>query len=766
MAFMKRWSASCALVFWLAGSLFGNLSAAPNQSVLTDGLQNGWQNWSWAQIATTASPAHSGASAWSVTADAWEAAYFHHDAVEASLYTNLTLWVHGGPTGGQLLLVQGISNGQPRSFLEIPALAANTWRQVSVSMEQLGVAGDPGFDGFWVQDRSGKTQAPFFLDEITLLAGTAGPGPTNAAANVVVDAEKNRRPISDQIYGVAFASEAQLRQLNVRLNRSGGNAESRYNWELNAHNRGFDWFFQSLADASSVAGAETDSFIASTRAAGAEPMVTVPMLGWAAKLGPNRGKLASFSIAKYGAQTSADWQWFPDAGNGILASNNRPITGNDPHDANLPVDSAFQKNWVRHLTNRWGPGAGGGVRFYMMDNEPSLWHSTHRDVFKTGLRMTELRDRFVDYAAKVRAVDPGAIIVGPEEWGWSGYIFSGYDQQWGSQNGWGNLPDRAANGGMEYLPWFLDQMRQHEQRTGQRLLDIFTVHYYPQGGEYSSDVSSATQRKRNRSTRSLWDPNYTDETWINDQVRLIPRLRAWVNQYYPGLKIGITEYSWGADDHINGATAQADILGIFGREGLDVANRWVVPATGSPAFKAMQMYRNYDGLGSTFGETSVSAQGPNPDELATFASVRASDGALTVMAINKATAATPMTLNLTNFSPQSLAGVWQLNSSNRIARLPDLAVTGATLSLTVPAQSVTLFVLPSSIPIEFGFGIRRLASGAEIKITGAPGACQLQKSIDLASWSNAQSVVIGPSASATVEIPAAARAEFFRVTRE
>ena len=104
------------------------------------------------------------------------------------------------------------------------------------------------------------------------------------------------------------------------------------------------------------------------------------------------------------------------------------------------------------------------------------------------------------------------------------------------------------------------------------------MHYYPQGGEFSDDVSTAMQLRRNRSTRSLWDPNYVDETWIDDKVQLIPRLKGWVNTYYPGTQIGITEYNWGAESHINGATTQADILGIFGREGLDLATRWTTPA--------------------------------------------------------------------------------------------------------------------------------------------------------------------------------------------
>ena len=70
-----------------------------------------------------------------------------------------------------------------------------------------------------------------------------------------------------------------------------------------------------------MAGEAGDTFISQSQAAGAQAMLTIPLLGWVAKLGPNREKLASFSIAKYGPQTDSDWQWFPDAGNGIHASN-------------------------------------------------------------------------------------------------------------------------------------------------------------------------------------------------------------------------------------------------------------------------------------------------------------------------------------------------------------------------------------------------------------------------------------------------------------
>src|SRR5207248_9745292 len=185
--------------------------------------------------------------------------------------------------------------------------------------------------------------------------------------------------------------------------------------------------------------------------------------------------------------------------------------------------------------------------------------------------------------------------------------------------------------GWDYLPWLLNQLHQHDARTGRRLVDVFSVHFYPQGGEGGNDTTAAKQWLRNQSTRSLWDPNYVDQSWIKNRVMLIPRLRNWVNTYYPGTPIGITEYNWGAEGHINGATTQADILGIFGREGLDMAARWTTPDAATPTYKAIKMYRNYDGNKSAFGDVSVSAAGPNPDNVAVFAAERTAVGSLTVM---------------------------------------------------------------------------------------------------------------------------------------
>jgi hypothetical protein len=525
------------------------------------------------------------------------------------------------------------------------------------------------------------------------------------SAYIAVNAAANQHAINPNIYGVAYGDATTLADLNVSFNRYGGNNATRYNWQLNADNRANDYFFESIGDASSTPGQRGDSFIAASKAAGAQADLTIPTIDWVAKLGPNRGKLDSFSVAKYGPQTATDPYWL-DAGNGVSTSG-QYITGNNPNDANVPNSVAYEQGWVQHLVQQWGTAAKGGLHYYSLDNEPSIWFATHRDVAPVGATMKQVRDKIVAYASMIKANDPSALVLGPEEWGWSGYLYSGYDQQYGAAHGWNNLPDRAAHGNMDYMPWVLAQLRQNQAATGKRLLDVFTVHYYPQGGEFSNDVSPAMQLLRNRSTRSLWDPNYVDQSWINSKVQLIGRLRNWVSTYYPGTQIGITEYNWGAEGHMNGATTQADILGIFGRQGLDLGVRWTTPPTGSPTYNAIKMYRNYDGNKSTFGNTSVATSVTNADQLSAFSALRSSDGAFTIMVVNKnlydpshPSATTTIALDIGNFAGAGVAQDWELHAPNpgdmtksTIRHLPDVHFSGNRLITSLPMQSMTLFVL-------------------------------------------------------------------------
>src|SRR5262249_43924573 len=162
-------------------------------------------------------------------------------------------------------------------------------------------------------------------------------------------------------------------------------------------------------------------------------MVTVPILERVAALGPNRSDLWSFSVAKYaaqGAQTGVD-PFNADAGNGILNDGPPPVfvIGNDldgaSFDSSVAVDVNFQRGWVQPLVTTWGAGDAGNLRYYLLDNEPGIWHSSHRDVHPVGAGMDEVFAKMLSHALMIKQENPSAIVVGPEEWNWWGYFSSG-----------------------------------------------------------------------------------------------------------------------------------------------------------------------------------------------------------------------------------------------------------------------------------------------------------------------------------------------------
>jgi hypothetical protein len=150
----------------------------------------------------------------------------------------------------------------------------------------------------------------------------------------------------------------------------------------------------------------------------------------------------------------------------------------------------------------------------------------------------------------------------------------------------------------------------------------------------------------------------------------------------------------------------------------------------------MKLYRNYDGNKSTFGDTSIQAVVPNPDNVAAFAAVRTGDGAMTIMAINKdLNNATPVTLNITNFTATGPAQVWQLTSANTISHLSNTGLTNGVLSQVLPAQSITLFVLPGATTFHLRIGTNRPPGQLELWLDGQSGQSYvLQSGTDLVHW--------------------------------
>ena len=531
--------------------------------------------------------------------------------------------------------------------------------------------------------------------------------PAIAGPALSVDVSAQRHAISPDIYGLNFFGtdiadyNALSKELRLPVNRWGGNVTSRYNWMTNSFNSGFDYFFEGNPNTNNDPAlglpSESDEVIMRDRANGSKTIIAIPMLGYVSK---NRTKLCGFGLAKYLALGIAQTADDGVCGNGIKVSDGKYITGNDPLDTSIAVGPPFAQAWINNLKSQFGNAASGGVKFYEFDNEPSGWHETHLDVHPDRLKYDELRDRTYQYGPVIKAADPTAKTLGPSNFGfyvWLDSLVPG---------------DRAAHGGLEFSAWYLQQMKLYEQNNGVRILDYFDQHYYPAqpGVSLEPAGSLATQQLRLRATRSLWDATYDDESDIqanlNERVRAIPRFRDWVNTYYPGTKIAITEYNFGGEEALNGALAQADVLGIFGREQLDLATMWLYPPgaplggyifSTKPAAYAFRMYRNYDGLGSSYGDNWVQSTSTDQGKLAVFGAQRTSDQALTLMVINKTDTDLTSPLSLAGFNPSSNARVYRYSATNlgAIVRQPDQTVSPGGFTATYPANSITMLVLNS-----------------------------------------------------------------------
>jgi hypothetical protein len=663
--------------------------------IYTDALDAEWQDWSWNITADygNSSPVHGGTASLAVTfTQGWDGLQFgyHNADLDVSVYDTLRFYIHGGASGGQQVTVHIDSIDQ------VITPAAGAWTQVDISLLPLGYPRN--ISAIWWWNDTGNPQSIFYLDDVSIVNSglpTPTPPPSGVGPALSVDAASDQHQISPYIYGMNFASAELAADISLPVRRWGGNSTSRYNWQNDTYNTGSDWYFENIPDDNNAAGL----FIEQNRSTGTKTIMTVPLIGWVAKRRTSGHPYdCGFSITKYGEQQDSDY-WDPDCGNGVL-TNGIPITGNDPTDTSVAITSTFAADWVNHLTATYGAADQGGVMFYDLDNEPMLWNSTHRDVHPDPTSYDEMRDQTWSYAAAIKVADPSAQTLGPVVWGWCAYFYSAVD-------GCGVGSDYQSHGNTYFVEWYLQQMKAYQDVHGVRILDYLDVHYYPQadGVALSGAGSAATQALRLRSTRSLWDPTYADESWIADvaegpYVRLIPRMKQWVAENYPGTKLAITEYNWGALDHINGTLAQADVLGIFGREGLDLATLWGPPEANQPGAFAFRMYRNYDGSGSAFGETSVHAASGDQDQLSIYAARRGSDGALTLIIINKTATALTSNLTLSNFSPAAWAQVHRYSALNlaAIVHESDQAVSSSGFTAEFPANSITLVIIPPAGP--------------------------------------------------------------------
>ncbi len=444
--------------------------------------------------------------------------------------------------------------------------------------------------------KKGETSGVAAPDPNAPSALVAGP-PISATGALVADCKNLGAEVSPGLYGIAFADAP--KDLGATAHRWGGNTTTRYNPQLgNAWNTAQDWYWQNLKIDS------WEIFAAKAEKNGGFAAITVPIMGWVAKDTDSY----SFSIAKLGNQKDHDPEPTKrDRGNGISLLG-KPLPPPPPETTSVKITPEQVGEWVTRIKNLDAKRAIAGttgkrlVRMYILDNEPGIWHTTHRDVHPEPMSYDELLEKTIAFATAIRKADPDAMIAGPASYGWWEYFYSAKDHE----AGFTKKPDRRAHGDKPLLEWYLGKLREHEQKTGVKLLDVLDVHFYPQSdgvmgnnGE-GEGTDEGTNARRLRSVRALHDPSYKDESWIDDKVQLVPRMQKIIADNYPGLKFSIGEYNFGGEQHMSGAAALAEAFGRMAYGGVDYAFYWMAPRQGSAAFSAFRAFANYDGQDSKF----------------------------------------------------------------------------------------------------------------------------------------------------------------------
>jgi hypothetical protein len=170
---------------------------------------------------------------------------------------------------------------------------------------------------------------------------------------------------------------------------------------------------------------------------------------------------------------------------------------------------------------------------------------------------------------------------------------------------------------------------------------------------------------------------------------------------YPGTKLAFSEYNHGGEDHISGAIAEADSLGIFGREGVFAANVWPLQSAQTFMFGAFRIFRNYDNAGAAFGDTSFSATSSDMAKAAAYASQDAGNANRVVaVLLNKDTVSHTAGLALTHTKAFTVAQIYQLTAASPVQgnsvlpqHLGDIPITKVNaFTMSLPGQSITVGV--------------------------------------------------------------------------
>ena len=247
----------------------------------------------------------------------------------------------------------------------------------------------------------------------------------------------------------------------------------------------------------------------------------------------------------------------------------------------------YMDEYVNFLVTKYGSASTKtGIKGYSLDNETSLWPSTHPRIHPNATTCAEIIQKSIALAKTVKSIDSTAEIFGPAAY----RVRRIY-----------KLPRRSrlefCSSGQTYtwfIDYYLDKMKQAEISAGRRLLDVldFTgirrqlassrITFLPR-------QPTATKLRECRRPALLSDNSYLEKSWIAQygkaHLPLIPSLMNSINKYYPGTKLAFSEFTYGGEDDISEQSPMADVLGIFSKYGVYFATNWEL---GSPSGRLSQ----------------------------------------------------------------------------------------------------------------------------------------------------------------------------------
>jgi len=538
---------------------------------------------------------------------------------------------------------------------------------------------------------------------------------SGTAVTITIDALGNRHAISPYVYGFAYPnSAADITATGATEVRWGGDATSTYNWQLETYNSAADYYFEDYAAEGFNDGSDSSStqFITDVLNAGANPLMTMVMLPWVAQTpetsttqGGTDNYHWSYSVATYGAQCSVD-PYNTDAGDGLETDCSTPVTTNAVTAAYYPVlddnsltcpgtTCVYRNTWAAALAAAFGSAP----HFYDMDNEIEIWGSTHMDIHPQPTAYEEMRDTFIAESGALKGWDPAAIRFGPITCCW-----------WFYWNG-ANNNDKVAHAGIDFIPWWLNEVYWNDQIAGTRSVDVMDLHAYPDLPDTSKYTLAEKRALALKIFRDYWDPTWVstgsdiDQKWttfIQPKKTIpfrIPRMRAIANMIYPGTPLSFTEWNAAVAGESDFSTAlgDADAYGILGRERMYLASRWTAPVSTNPNYQALKLYRNYDGQHDTFQTISVAdTNNTSPNLFSSYAAINPSGTTMTIMVLNKAPGATyNATFAMNGFTPSQVTAYTL--SSKSPATIVASAAKAWSSTMSFAPYSATLLVVTGSM---------------------------------------------------------------------